>query len=61
MRSLQIVLFIVGLAAFIAALAFIGEETGDTLWRAGVAVLLLDVVCMMLWPAGTRGGETTGS
>jgi len=61
MRSLQIVLFIVGVAAFIAALAFIGNDTGDTLWRAGVAVLLLDVVCMMLWPAGTGRNETAGS
>ena len=61
MRYLQILVFVVGLAAFMAAIFFIGTGTGDTLWRAGVAVLLLDVVCIMLWPAPALKKETTGS
>jgi hypothetical protein len=28
---------------------------GDALWRAGVAALPLDVVCIMLWPRRTIG------
>jgi hypothetical protein len=39
----------------VAALFFIGNEMGDTLWRAGIAILLLDLACMQLWPAGSRG------
>jgi hypothetical protein len=50
MRYLQIILFVVGIAAFFAAVFFIGSDTGDTLWRVGVAALLVDVVCIMLWP-----------
>jgi len=61
MRILQVFLFFVGLAAFIAAIFFIGANTGDTLWRAGVATLLLDVVCVMLWPASTQKKEPISS
>jgi hypothetical protein len=50
MRYLQIVIFIIALMAFISALFFIGSDTGDVLWRMGVAILLLDIVCIMLWP-----------
>lgn len=51
MRSLQIILFVIGLLAFVSAIFFIGAETGETLWRTGVAALLVDVVCLMLWPS----------
>jgi hypothetical protein len=50
MRYFQVSLFILALAAFVAALFFVGSGTGDTLWRAGIAALMLDIVCMMLWP-----------
>ena len=60
MRYLQILVFVVGLAALIAAIFFVGTGTGDTLWRAGVAVLLLDVVCIMLWPAPALKNEIAG-
>jgi len=50
MRSLQILLFFLGLIAFIAAIFFIGSADGDTLWRAGIAVILLDAVFIRLWP-----------
>jgi hypothetical protein len=49
MRYFQVSLFILGLAAFVAAIFFIGSDTGNTLWRTGVALLLLDIVCIMLW------------
>jgi hypothetical protein len=61
MRYLQIFVFVVGLAAFIAAIFLIGTDTGDTLWRVGVAVLLLDVVCIMLWPTPALKNEVTKS
>lgn len=54
MRILQIVLFVIGVIAFIVAAFFAGTETGDILWRAGIAILLLDVVCIMLWPEKTN-------
>ncbi len=56
MRTLQIALLVIGLVAFVAAIFFIGAETGETLWRTGMAVLLVDVVCLMLWPSPRRGG-----
>ena len=51
MRTLQFVLFGIGVVAFLTAIFFIGSENGDTLWRLGIAVLLLDMVCIKLWPA----------
>lgn len=59
MRFVQLLVFFVGLAAFLAAGFFAGTSTGDTLWRVGVAALLLDVVCIMLWPVPTLKGKTT--
>ena len=49
MRYLQIVLFFIGLIAFILAAIYAGGTTGDIMWRAGMAILLIDVVCVMLW------------
>lgn len=51
MRLIQALLFIAAFAAFVAAVFFMGAVAGDALWRAGVALLLLDIVCIMLWPA----------
>ena len=61
MRLIQVILIFVGLAAFLAAVFFVGTDTGDVLWRVGVAALLLDIVCIMLWPARSRDSETAGS
>lgn len=60
MRVLQVLLFILGLAAFVAAVFFVGSVTGDALWRAGVALLLLDIVCIKLWPAPAAPKVTEG-
>jgi len=50
MRLLQIILFLLAALLFIVALFFIGSDTGLDLWRAGIAILLIDVVCLLLWP-----------
>ena len=55
MRQLQVVILVLALAALIAALFFVGTDTGDALWRAGIAGLLLDIVVMKLWPTSPRG------
>jgi hypothetical protein len=49
MRTLQVVLFAFGVLAFLASAAFIGDDMGDTLWRTGVAAMLIDLVCIKLW------------
>ena len=50
MRILEIVSFFVALTALIAALVTAGTALGDIFWRAGIAVLLVDIVMMMIWP-----------
>jgi len=52
MLIIQIIGLFAGIVAFGAAGVFAGGETGDTLWRAGVAILLTDVVLILL--AGPR-------
>lgn len=59
MRYLQVIIFIVAILAFITALFFIGSDTGDVLWRMGVAFLLFDIVCIMLWPRASGKIETS--
>jgi len=60
MRQLQVGIFVLALAAFIIALFFIGSDTGDALWRAGVAGLLLDIVAIKLWPAHPAKASAPG-
>ncbi len=50
MRQLQVGILVVAFAALFAALFFIGTDTGLDLWRVGIAVLLLDIVVIKLWP-----------
>ena len=54
MRKLQIAVFVVAIAVLLAAAACIGRPVGDELRKAGLAALLVDVVCLQLWPAGLR-------
>ncbi len=50
MRSFQIILFILGMLALsVAALTWM-NIMGLIFWRVGVALLLLNIVCIMLWP-----------
>ena len=50
MRTLQVGLLVLAVLALGGAAAFAGSSAGDVLWRAGVAALLVDMVCLMLWP-----------
>jgi hypothetical protein len=52
MRNLQIAIFILGVLAFLGSAAFIGLGMGDTLWRTGVAAMLVDAIFTRLWPGG---------
>ena len=54
MKNLQLPLFAVAVVSFVAALFFIGNDMGDTLWRAGMAILFVDTVSLMLWPTRVR-------
>jgi hypothetical protein len=54
MRNLQIVLFVIAVLSFIMALIYVGSVTGDIFWRAGIAILFVDVVFIMLWPGKTK-------
>ena len=54
MRQFQITLFAVGTAAFIASAFELGPHSGDYLLNAGFATLLIDVVCILLWPSAKR-------
>lgn len=58
MRRLQVALFVLALLLLVASLAFVGSVAGDALWRAGVAALLVDLVCLKLWP-GTPADAAT--
>ena len=55
MRAFQITMFAAGVLSLLAALPFVGSVAGDALWRAGVGVFLLDIVCIMLWPGRLAG------
>jgi hypothetical protein len=59
MRALQVVTFCIGVLSFLAAIFFIGADMGNTLWRAGVALLLIDLVCVKLWPTSTQEAATS--
>ena len=54
MRNLQVAIFIVGVLAFFASAFFIGQGMGDTLWRVGIAAMLVDLAWAALWPAASR-------
>jgi hypothetical protein len=54
MRGLQAGLLVLGALCLFGAVPFIGGVAGDALWRAGVAILLLDIVLIQLWPRPER-------
>lgn len=57
MRQAQVGILVLACAALIAALFFIGTDTGLDLWRVGIATLLLDIVAIMLWPCSSEGAR----
>ena len=56
MRLVQTSLFILAVLCLLTSVAFIGGAMGDVLWRAGVAALMTDIACILLWPSQRRGG-----
>ncbi len=54
MRLFQIISFFAGVAAFLASACFVGAMMGDTLWKVGVAIMVGDIVCILLWPSPKR-------
>jgi len=40
--------------SFVTAAFFTGTIAGDALWRAGMAALLGDLVCLKLWPSPAK-------
>lgn len=49
MKNIQTILLHLGLAAFILSLFFVGSVAGDSLWRAGMAILMIDITIIMLF------------
>lgn len=45
-------LFILGVVAFLASAVVAGSVLGDIFWRAGVAIMLTDLLLVRLWPEG---------
>ncbi len=59
MRQAQVAMYVLACAAFVAALFFIGKDShwGATLWRIGIATLLLDIVLIMLCHTSPEGAR----
>ena len=54
MRWFQITLFILATASLIGSAFELGPGSGDYLLNAGIATLLIDVVCIQLWPSAKQ-------
>jgi hypothetical protein len=59
-RKFQIIVFVLGALSFIAAAFCTGKIAGDALWRAGMAAMLGDLVCMKLWPTSASPSVSGG-
>jgi hypothetical protein len=51
MRNLQVGIFVFGIVAFLVSVVFMGGWIGDSLWRAGVAAMLIVLAMRAVWPA----------
>ena len=60
-RKFQVTLFVLAVISFITAAICTGSLAGDALWRAGVALLLGDLVCLRLWPSSPAGKSASQS
>ena len=54
MRKFQMTVYILGAASLIASAFDIGPDSGGFLYKTGIAVLLLDIGCIQLWPSAKR-------
>jgi hypothetical protein len=58
MLRLCYALFVIGLACYVTAVFFIGDDTGETLSDIGNAVMLLTAVILLLRLSGQKGQIT---
>ena len=54
MRQAQIALFVLGATSLTASAFGLGSDYGEMFLKTGIALLLIDVVCIQLWPAPKR-------
>ncbi len=54
MRYSQIAIFLLVATSLTASAFGIGKDYGETFYNAGIALLVLDVVCIQLWPSTKR-------
>jgi hypothetical protein len=54
MRIFQIVVFVLASISFLMALYYTGTQTGESLWKGGMAGMIGDIVLILLWPTRTR-------
>jgi hypothetical protein len=54
MRIFQIVVFVLASVSFLAALCYTGTNTGESLWKGGMAGMIADIVLLLLWPTRRR-------
>ncbi len=54
MRIFQIVVFALASVSFLAALYYTGTNTGESLWKGGMAGMIADIVLILLWPTRRR-------
>jgi len=54
MRIFQIAVFVLASLSFLAALYYTGTNTGESLWKGGMAGMIADIVLLLLWPTRRR-------
>jgi hypothetical protein len=54
MRRFQVIAFLLGVGVFLTSAGFTGQAMGDTLWKVGMAIMVGDIVCILLWPSPRR-------
>lgn len=54
MRIFQIVVFVLASVSFLMALYYTGTQTGESLWKGGMAGMIGDIVLILLWPTAKR-------
>ena len=54
MRTLQMILLCLAILVLVVSVFFMGTNTGLTLWYAGIALLLIDVVVCLIWPSFSK-------
>jgi hypothetical protein len=52
MRIFQIVVFVLASLSFLTALYYTATQTGESLWKGGIAGMIGDIVLILLWPTG---------